>query len=222
MKPGSLVAGALAAAVLLASWGVGTANAHSIILNATSVTGPVSGQYTYTYSVTDTGGSQINSGLATVSGAQVSATGGDYFRLIDFPGYVTGSASAAALTTVGGGAWQITTSLLGFSPVDGVVVPDNANILNINFQYVGTNLSANGTQSIKETVDTVIGTVTLKSTLPAGVGSNMYYGAQDENTSTTITQSNQGLMNGPVPEPASLGILGLGALGLMTRRIRRA
>jgi len=222
MISGRVVVGALAAAALLASWSAGTARAHSIILNATNVTGPVAGIYTYTYSVLVTGGSQINSGTVTAAGGQVPTAGGDYFRLIDFGGYVTGSASGSLLTTVGGASWQVSTSLTGLTATDNVIVPDNASILNINFQYIGTNVGLNGTQSIKAVADTSIGSVTLQSTLPAGAGNIMYYGAQDENTSTGTDQSNQGLMNGPVPEPASLGILGLGVLGLLARRTRKA
>jgi len=212
---------------MLAGWGAGQVDAKSIVLAETNATGPVSGQYTYTYSVTLTGGSEINSGgITSPAGGLVAQTNGDYFALIDFPGYVTGSATTS-VTTVGGAAWQITTPLTGLLPVDGVIVPDNAGIINVDFQYVGTGAGTVDSQTIAVASDTSLGSVTLKSTQAPNGSSGLFYSAQDEATATSLHQSNQGLVLGPTPsfgtpEPASLALLGLGALGLIIRKRRGA
>jgi len=212
------VVGVLATAAVLAGWE--RAEAKSIVLLETNATF-TSPNWTYTYSVTLTGGSEINSGTITSpAGGLVAHADGDFFDLIDVRGYVAGSAVASALTTVGGATWNITTPNSGLLPTDGVSVPDNAGILNVDFQYVGTNAGNAGGQSIVAATDTSLGSITLKSIFAPTSSAVVVYGGQDENSSTGLDQSNQGLLFGPTPEPASVGLLGLGALSLLVRRRR--
>ena len=208
----------LLAAVLLAGWAEGRASAGMQLLETNAVLN--TGVWTYTYSVTLSTGSQINSGTITSPGAQVAVTGGDFFALVDFNGYVASSANVSGLTTASGATWQVVTSNLGLLATDGATVgTDSSSIINVNFQYVGTGLGANTTQSIVGN-PTSLGSFTLQSTLGPG-SNNIKYQAQGETIFSPPTdQSNQGSVTGPVPEPASLSVLALGAVGLLLRRRR--
>jgi len=223
--------GVLAAATVGLTLASG-ASANTVIPTFVSATGPVLGVYTYTYSVSlnpvsSTVNSEINSGTTVNAGGIVGATDGDFFALIDFAGYVAGSADASLLSTAGGASWTVSTPATGLTPTDLVTGPDSASVLNIDFQYTGTDAGVFGVQSLVTPgagLELALGTITLKSTIaPTALGDR--YTAQDENLGTHSDQSNQGFVDGPtaVPLPAAawMGLstlCGAGALSLLRKR----
>ena len=215
MKFTRIVSGLFAAA-LLSGWAGGSAKA-AITLVENSAT--QASDWTYTYAVTLTSGSQINSGTATSSGT-VPTAGGDFFKLVDFNGYVASSFNVAGLSTLNGGQWQVVVGNLGLTPTDlAAVGVDSSSIPNVNFQYVGTGNGASNNQSLIGPLS--LGTFTIHSTIGPGAVANVTYQSQCETIPSPPTdQSNQGVVIGPVPEAASLGLLAVGALGLLVRRRR--
>jgi hypothetical protein len=204
---------------------------------AMSLSGPPTvsaGVWTYTYDIAMTTDSVLQSGSATPMGTRVTTVEGDYFAILDIPGYVVGSATNISLTTRGGGSWVETDQLLGYQPDDGVGVPDNASRWNANFQYVGTDNGGMGGQTLAGSslpsdpsiaADGFLGLVSIRSSYrPSGSATQMYEG-QDFNVGTMKDASNQSSVNGPdpslvVPEPntARLALLVGGAMVITVLR----
>jgi hypothetical protein len=212
----------------------GEANSIVLSLDTTSFS---AGLWTYTYDVALTTDSALHSGAATAAGGRVSLTDGDYFGIYDIPGYVTGSATNISLTTVGGGTWVETDSLLGFQPDTGVTLPDNATLWNANFQYGGTDGGNAGAQTILGSTlspdpgvpaDGLLGFISIQSTLsPSGSKIQMYNG-QDFNISIDQDASNQSFVVGPstpgsgaAPEPGAALVICLTGCAMGMALLRR-
>jgi hypothetical protein len=227
----------LAFGLALAFAGTGLVRANSIIVSLGSgISGSggaptfSAGVWTYTYDIAETTDSEVHSGGATSAGGTVAQSQGDFFGIIDIPGYIVGSAKNISLTTAGGGSWTETDSLLGFQPDTGTIVPDSGSLENVNFQYVGTDNGNFGPQTLKGSslsadpsvpADGFLGLISIQSTLsPAGSAVDPYQG-QDFNQSTLKDQSNQSFVNGPsspnptgVPEPSTAMLLPMTVLAL--------
>jgi hypothetical protein len=193
--------------------------------------------FTYVYSVSEnapnsTNQSRIDSGTAstlTAAGGTALTTNGDFFELIDFGGYVAGSATSGLLT-VGGASWSISVTNGQLIPVTGATVPDGA-APDIIFQYVGTGGGTLSAQSIVTPVglDLALGTITLHSTIAPTTLADRYVG-QDFNTTTPGSQTaNNGFVDGPtavpLPSAAWMGLSTLLAAGVVAgirKRVRMA
>ena len=231
--------GMLAAAVAGLLVGASGVRANSIVPSLSSAT-LSAGVWTYVYSISENAPnagnqSRIDSGTASTisptTGGTAVVTNGDFFELVDFAGYVAGSASASALTTAGGASWQISIANLQLVPVTGATVPDSAADSDVIFQYIGSGNGILGAQSLLSGngTDLAIGTITLKSTIaPTTLGD--HYNAQDFNTTSPGSNTaNNGLLDGPVsaplPSAAWMGVSSLllaGLAGAVRKRIRNA
>jgi len=190
----------LAGAAVAVFIAVGGAQAHTIHVDLTSVTDNGNGTFTWLYSANLTGGNQLNKN--------------DGFSIVDFAGFVPGS--AAVVTNHTGGVWSGSAAPVGpfAQPVNGVVT--NSSTPDITFTYSGPiDAVATDTDVLDFSVKSKIGNI--------GIGQNGY---QDHVTSAsfgTAGKLDQGHVqtNVPsVPEPAffQLGsLLGMACLGGLGR-----
>jgi len=209
--------------------GASTAQANTIKLLDVSVTGPDGfGEYTYTYSVSlvaETGvTSTINSGAPTPGvGPVLHPFEGDFFALVDFVGYVPGSADASGLLAVLPAAWSTSVKPIGLIPTGYFAppTPDAVGEPNVIFQYVGSGAAPEALSMTSGTLP--LGLITLKSTLPPTATAQLFYEAQDFDSPPDEDQANQGKVIGPsaVPVPAAVWTGGLMLGGLVVRRMRR-
>jgi hypothetical protein len=237
MKLRRLSCAGLLVALSLVFAGTRQAQANSIVVSLSGAPTVSAGIWTYTYDIALTTDSSIQSGTATAAGGRASTADGDYFSLYDLPGYITGTASNISLVTAGGASWVETDSLLGFQPDTGATLVDDPTLMNVSFQYVGTDGGNAGPQSLLGSslsadpsvpADGFLGLISIKSTLAPSSTINIPYNGQDFNLSTLKDQSNQSFVNGPgvvpsgaAPEPAAAVMLSLTVLGmaqLVTRR----
>jgi hypothetical protein len=137
-------------------------------------------------------------------------TTGDFFTIYDFGPFVAGTAVAPA-------GWTFSFSNLGPTP-SGVLPPDDPSIVNITWTYTGPTLheSSNiGPFSI------ATAGVQTEPSLRTG-----YFAAQATSGPNPTTKlNNVGRITVPtlvpVPEPTTLSLLALGAIGAAFRTVRR-
>lgn len=158
------------------------------------------------------------SGTNTVWGYQIditseqTVTAGDFFTIYDFGPFVADSNSQPS-------GWSFSFSLAGPTPA-GVNPPDNPNILNLTWTYTGSS-SLIGTGIGPFSVMTAGAQPSPAPTM------NSYFAAQGTRLSgphAGTKVNNVGRIPVPtaIPEPSSLSLIGLGALGwAMARRRRR-
>lgn len=188
----------LASALLLTVALCGIASA-SIIPSTPVITGPTSGVYTWTYSMSVAGDETL-----TTTGAVASDNPpGTFVTIYDILGFVTGSCVAPT-------GWSCSAQLTGVTP-SSQNVTDSPSIINVTWTYTGSSTAGpvNVTGFSYESVYGLIKT---------GI-----FSAQSYNNSTVGVDQENGPVDVPngTPEPASLGLIGgsLIGLGLLGRRL---
>lgn len=171
----------------------------NVIPTSTTITG--TGPFTWTYDLQLSVDQNINSGLAPSSNPvpHTNLTFAGFITIYDFAGYISGSCSAPV-------GWSCTAQNLGFTP-DDVMPTDNPNIVNLTWSYL--------------TGPTILGQ-------PNGVDLGLFSAQSIYNTPTMVSYAARGIANAgpqvgtiadnvgntqgptPTPEPATLGLLGIG------------
>ena len=182
----------------------------NIIPTGTSITG--AGPYVWSYQLQLSADGDVNSGVAPSKPVPHNNVGfADFFTLYDFAGYVAGSCAGPA-------NWVCTAQLEGFTP-DDVAPIDDAGIVNLTWAYItptpttlhgqpaGINLGQFTAMSIYN--DERLVSYTSRTTKNDGFALD---------TIADNVGNTRGPVSTSVPEPASLGMFGLGLAALFTAR----
>jgi len=183
---------AAALALLAASSATARADiAVSLESDSLITSGPLAGNYLYTYSVVATGSNQVRAG--------------DFFTVYDFGDFVKGTAKVSDTTS----GFSVVTAPIGTTP-NGVEVSDNPEVTNLSFFYKGPTL--NGVYNLgRFTAVSSNGTTTSGAT--ASVTSNYVTGAKGVGVGSTLVPL-------AAPEPTTL-LLGALAVPFAWRHFKR-
>lgn len=184
----------------------GSANA-ALLLSAVSVTDLGNGEHQWEYTVAVQPNAVMRS-VATLPPAGSLAN--DAFTLFDFVGYVPGSANITNL--LAGRTFVLTEQAIGLTPA--LVTPtDSAALPNFTVALIA------GPDVVPGPNATDVFTLVLRTTAGGIVpGGFTNFTGQTGSRVTGLTQSNIGLVQAPIPEPAALGLLAPAALMLTRRR----
>ena len=178
-----------------------TVSLANIIPTSITVTG--TGPYTWTYDLQLSSDQNVNSGFApTVNPVpHINLNFAGFLTIYDFAGYVTGSCSGPT-------GWACTSQNVGYTP-DDVIPTDNPNLVNITWAYTSG--------------PTLLGQ-------PSGIDLGFFSAVSTYNNPTLVSYASRGIANNgpqigtiadnvgntqgpaPIPEPATLALLGSGIL----------
>jgi len=176
---------AAAAGLVLLAGGAGTSRADiAVTLESQSqiTSGPLAGNYLYTYGVVATGNNQVRSG--------------DFFTIYDFGDYISDTAKAS-LTTAG---FTVSSAPVGVTP-PGVTLTENPDVANLTFTYLGPTL--NGLYNLGRFTAVSTNGVTVAG-LTSSQTSDFVSGARQVGSGSTLVPL-------AAPEPSTLIMAALAA-----------
>jgi hypothetical protein len=197
-------------AAVLATIGAATSANAALLISNIAVVDLGNGQHQWDYTVAV----QPNANMRVVATVPpVGALPNDTFTLYDFAGYVPGSATL--LAPLPGSTFQLTTQLLGITPAR-VLPIDNPALDNFSVALVGGADVVPAAGGAPVDIFVLRLNTTLGGLSPAGFTD---FTGQTQLKVSGLTQSNIGIVQAPIPEPAALGLVAAG-LPLLARRRR--
>jgi len=137
---------------------------------------------------------------------------GDYFTVYDFQGYVAGSGGVLSafpgMDAASAANWSFSTAKSG--PTPALLSPeDDPNVDNLTWMYTGPTINESGKVTLGNFIATSLFQDSTKSYFTA-TNSRAADGARDNNISDTSVPTGEVGPPPPVPEPATLALLGIG------------